>query len=429
MSTIIPTNDLETSPIIRNASDSPSLISKHLLKRISLTSGHQDSTSSLASENYYTAESASLRSASLESIHDGSSPLALQILGESLPPPPTLIITTVPTVQIQGVEETSPVSLLSSGACTPRPPGWEQPPPSPTLSATSSIHFAAPLSLREPRPAAHAGVTSLGLLSIGSKTQRRKMSVSSGSNMSTTDEEGDNGHLQLQLVPSRISTAGTRTHVDEPGDSGAGGGGKAEVAGVVEVVKEVVTTEADVMEVPAPTGSALAKFRKAGKLAGRARRIIRRIWRVDAEVTVVQVGAVTERTTMSDAVKPILQEVSTSKKVPQPTEDAKEDLIEARLMVELDQLKAEMDDLRARLLQAEHGRGLLDEEMAGIKNSLEEMRQDAARKEPVAADVLQTLELCDLAERLKNELASEKRVRKQEIFNLHRIHRETLLGR
>ena len=96
-------------------------------------------------------------------------------------------------------------------------------PPSPTLSTTSSVHFAQPttLALRDNRPDEKTGMSSLGLLSPNYGQHRRKGSVASSLDGSTEGTEPDSHCISLQpLTPQHTGgdastiASPTQTHYD-----------------------------------------------------------------------------------------------------------------------------------------------------------------------------------------------------------------------
>jgi Ca2+-transporting ATPase len=98
-----------------------------------------------------------------------------------------------------------------------------QPPPSPTLSAHSSIRFATSTVLRENNPEEHDGLSSLNLLAPPPSRHRRKGSVTTVSSVGSSSTERDvedNQSFRLSPVRSAHSDVAstlpspTHTHVD-----------------------------------------------------------------------------------------------------------------------------------------------------------------------------------------------------------------------
>ena len=105
------------------------------------------------------------------------------------------------------------------------------PPPSPTLSTRSLVHFAASttLALRDNRPEERSGMSSLNLLSPHSAYQhRRKGSVASSMDGSAEGTEPDSHNIILQpLTPQHTGgdastiASPTQTHYDAASDADA----------------------------------------------------------------------------------------------------------------------------------------------------------------------------------------------------------------
>lgn len=175
---------------------------------------------------------------------NGSKPEVPSIVTEGLSSIPVIRIddheessaSTLPTTDINHPEKPSDPSLLSPGILRPGRRSFDTtasddgaggiPPPSPTLSSQSSVHFRTSLALRDNKPG--DGATSLALLNPLHHTRSHSRRPSNATTTSTDEGTGPD-HPPGLPYPHPTTNAGpiadppsspTPTHVGSVGDNG-----------------------------------------------------------------------------------------------------------------------------------------------------------------------------------------------------------------
>ncbi|KAH8100984.1 hypothetical protein BXZ70DRAFT_142775 [Cristinia sonorae] len=457
--------DLGDIPHTSHLSDSPSLPSRFA----DLLTGRLDSSSSIASEYWSTASSTISSPPSPQSLPQefphGALPGSSCHVSQPQPLEPESIANAIPILKLPNDSIVSESNQPSVSPSTPKAPHFLNTtltslaanhtiPPSPTLSS----HSHASRYFRESRNTTTRPTLGLSLLSIGEQPHRRSRSLPStpgGSSVSVvvTDERHGNAgpHLRSSFMNSQVSTLGTHTNIDV----GAGVVQTLEV----EVVKEVrdgvddgaIVQGQEVAEVAVKVtgGGALAKFRRSGKLAGRARKIIKNFWKVKPS-EVIEVTSDRDDTPSLCGVPQISSqvpvEVETCAAVPvdegQPPATTGVAMIESVVEVDhgdlpndITELKNEVAQLRARVSRAEQNYNMLKVDLSTLKQA-NEQRNLKLEEESSTLTALALAEsppawhndLVDRFRELEARLSYERNVRKTEMRNLHRIFRESLVG-